>query len=105
MAGSTKKARSELRLLREIGWFFLANATCYFCRHSLLPKGEHPTFGHRRHKALSIKLTFHHLNGDRNDNRPYMNVVPCHRLCHIRYHANKRKEELEREEAHESSSK
>lgn len=99
--------KSELQMLREIAYFFLLfngrgtldiptdDYICMFCNKLLIPDDDTMTFGHRRHPKFPVKLTVHHLDEDRGNNRKY-NLALVHTSCHKRYHAERnarRKEE------------
>jgi hypothetical protein len=83
--------KAEFQMLREVAWFFLPVTPCYFCKLPLInepPEGS--TFGHRRHPSIEGKITFHHEDRNRNNNKRF-NLKPCHSDCHRAYHANLRR--------------
>lgn len=82
-------------MLREIGWFFVKTNLCHFCQQPLTER-HGLTFGHRRHGPVTDRVVFHHKNKDRSDNRPWLNVVPAHPVCHRRFHAQERANESSR---------
>ena len=88
--------KAELQQLREVAWFYLHNKKCYFCQGYLIdsPKRlgspiEGLTFGHRHHTRFPQDITFHHIDENRDNNKPE-NVVPCHDSCHRSHHTRKR---------------
>jgi len=85
MRSSTK---SELQMLRELAWYFLPQTRCDLCNRLIIlaiRKGG-LTFGHRRHPPITMKVTVHHINRNRQDNR-FENLALVHTICHRRYHA------------------
>lgn len=107
--------KSELQMLREVAWFYLHDKKCCFCNGYLIdsPKrlGSAPdglTFGHRHHQRFPQNITFHHLDENRDNNKPE-NIVPCHDSCHRSHHAVKRsalrKEIIRRYESQENTEK
>ena len=83
--------KAEFQMLREVAWFFLPITPCYFCHQPLInepPQGS--TFGHRCHPAIEDKITFHHEDRNRNNNKRD-NLKPAHTSCHRAYHANDRR--------------
>lgn len=91
--------KAELQMLRELAWLVFGledgNATitiprqCCFCGFSLLRASPPPTFGHRRHTSPPLDLTWHHQDGNR-ENNSRANLLPCHDSCHRSYHAQLR---------------
>lgn len=84
-----RATKSELQMLREIGWLLLPTLPCYFCHKALVNRIQ-MTFGHRRHPPITVKLTVHHEDRDR-DNNSDVNLHLCHSKCHRDYHANLRR--------------
>ena len=89
---------AEKQMLRELAWFLLPQISCFFCRLSLAGGAAARqffdglfTFGHRRHSMVLVKITVHHLDEDRNNNKPG-NLVLAHSKCHREYHNKKRME-------------
>lgn len=83
--------KAEFQMLREVAWFFLPMTPCFFCHKPLInepPEGS--TFGHRRHPSIEGKITFHHKDRNRNNNKRE-NLAPAHSDCHRQYHANLRR--------------
>jgi hypothetical protein len=76
---------AELQMLREFAWFYLPRLTCYFCQKPLSILGLGMSFGHRRHPKVKVKITLHHIDGDRKNNS-YANLTWAHSACHKRYH-------------------
>jgi hypothetical protein len=78
----------ELQLLRELAHYVLPQLNCCFCSQPLMSRTEAESqgFGHRRHKALKLKITFHHLDENRSNNSITENIRPSHPLCHRRHH-------------------
>jgi len=104
--------KAELQMLREIAWFYLHDKKCYFCNGYLIdsPKRiglpiEGLTFGHRHHQRFPQDITLHHIDENRENNKPD-NVVLCHDSCHRSHHAVKRsalrKEIIKRYESQEN---
>jgi len=88
MRPSTK---AEFQLLREVAWFFLPITKCYFCPLMLINEPvQGSTFGHRRHPTIEDKITVHHLDRNRNNNKRD-NLAWAHSECHRAYHANLRR--------------
>jgi hypothetical protein len=86
-----RATKAEFQMLREIAWFYLPITPCYFCKNMLIhepPEGS--TFGHRRHPSIDGKITFHHKDHNRNNNKRE-NLAPSHSSCHRQYHANLRR--------------
>ncbi len=81
--------KSELQMLREMGWHFLSLNLCYFCKRPLTSLPPDMTFGHKRHPRVSADLTIHHIDENRENNSPE-NRAPCHDSCHRSFHAKKR---------------
>ena len=88
--------KSELQMLREVAWYFLHNKACYFCqcylidspkRMGVLPEGL--TFGHRHHQRFPQDITLHHIDENRENNKPE-NLAWCHDSCHRSHHTRKR---------------
>jgi hypothetical protein len=90
--------KAELQQAREILRFLLRGHLCFFCREHLIFVSNRESFGHRRHSAIVEKLTIHHINEDREDNRRE-NLVLCHSSCHRSYHVKKRIKERADENA------
>jgi len=104
--------KSELQMLREVAWFFLHNRVCYFCQCYLIdsPKRmgvlvEGLTFGHRHHQRFPQDITLHHIDENRENNKPE-NLAWCHDSCHRSHHTRKRsalrKEIIKRYESQEN---
>lgn len=103
--------KSELQMLRELAWLILPHLKCWFCKEPISAQGvgQNAKFGHRRHTRVAVNLTWHHLNEDRENNRFCIeslhyhynvvntNLVPCHPLCHRKYHNQKRRENAKQE--------
>jgi len=89
---------AEKQMLRELAWFLLPQLPCFFCNKPLagpLTRAEfdtgHITFGHRRHGRVGVKITIHHKDENRDNNKPE-NLTLCHRGCHEKYHKDKKSE-------------
>lgn len=81
----------ELRMLREVGWFFLSDKVCCFCGRPLISlEGFTLTFGHRRHMPIHALLTLHHEDEDRSNNDK-TNLSWAHTSCHKSHHMKQRK--------------
>jgi hypothetical protein len=88
--------KSELQMLREVAWFCLHDKKCYFCQCYLIdsPKRigvlvEGLTFGHRHHQRFPQDITLHHIDENRENNKPE-NLAWCHDSCHRSHHIRKR---------------
>jgi hypothetical protein len=94
-------------MLRELAWLVMPKLECHFCHKALIPEvNASVTFGHRRHTTISNKFSVHHFNKDRTDNHRGEPVVSgstglvwfngnlrlAHKLCHIQFHANERRQ-------------
>ena len=84
-----KGLATEIRMLREIAWFFLRNKKCVFCKKRFIPEDEavQIKFGHRKHPPLKIRVTAHHDDEDRENNTD-KNIKWAHRSCHKTHHLN-----------------
>jgi hypothetical protein len=90
--------KAELQMLRELAWLIFPAIACPFCHKPLLVRHLDMTYGHRRHPPVTTKLTVHHRDHNRENNNPGLivgggNLAPCHRQCHINYHANLRRKD------------
>ena len=88
--------KAELQMLREAAWLIFPNLTCRFCNRSLFHRPNDMTFGHRRHQPVTMKLTVHHEDHNRENNNPGIipnggNLRLVHSSCHRQYHANLRR--------------
>lgn len=85
-----RSTKAELRMLREMIWYFGIKIKCFFCKEPLLSmKKRKAQFGARDHPPVKEKLAIHHEDEDRENNDP-SNLKPCHSTCHKRHHAKKR---------------
>jgi hypothetical protein len=82
--------KSELQMLREVGWLILSQNTCFFCHRKLLERPPSMTFGHRRHPPIEARITVHHDDKNRENNTD-ANLKFSHKLCHVAFHANERR--------------
>lgn len=107
-----KGTKSELQMLREVGWLVLAHLKCRFCKNHLLERPANMTFGHRRHPPITVKLSVHHIKHDRDKNKTTAifaeeiqgDVTLVHKSCHERFHANlRRTSESELDESPQSN--
>lgn len=88
---------AELQMLRELAFWSLPQMRCCFCNKLfMLPIGL--TYGHRRHGKVHIKLAFHHMDNDR-ENNALENIGLCHSACHKKHHQQKRAEAKRLEES------
>lgn len=80
---------SEVRMLREIAWFFLRHRKCAICKQRFIPEDEAVLikFGHRKHPPIKIRVTVHHDDEDRENNTD-KNLKWVHRSCHKGHHLN-----------------
>lgn len=85
-----KGTKAELQMLREMAWAFLSQIKCCFCSLPLVQREPGMTFGHRRHPSVKVKLTVHHRDRNRENNKPD-NLGACHQACHIAHHAKERR--------------
>lgn len=92
-----RATKSELQMLREVGWFFLSITKCFFCKEILAKLPPDMTFGHRRHPPLKTEVTLHHVDEDRQNNSP-SNLAWAHTNCHRSYHAKQRAQRRKEEE-------
>ena len=86
--------KAELQQSRELLRFLLPLYNCHFCLRPLMKGDEEETFGHRRHSALGVRITIHHLDEDRNNNRREnlrLSHTSCHKAYHIRLNHERRK--------------
>lgn len=85
-----KKRESEIRLLREVAWWYFRHLCCFFCKKPFIePKlARNLKFGHRSHKPFKFKLTVHHEDEDRNNNTDD-NLKWGHSDCHKAHHIKK----------------
>ena len=81
-----KSTKSERQMLREIVWLWGSQHLCFFCNKPLLLREQGMTFGHRRHGPITAKLTVHHKDHNRENNKDE-NLALAHTICHKRYHA------------------
>jgi hypothetical protein len=80
--------KSELQMLRELVRYYAQGRVCYFCKRVLIDNCD-VTFGHRHHSPVVDRITLHHLDEDRENNRKE-NLIDCHTACHRSHHARKR---------------
>lgn len=83
--GMSARVRRELRDLREKVRFLLAGRRCCFCGE-LFVQGD-VQYGTADGPAYRLKLSLHHDNENRADNREEVNVKLAHRSCHKAHHA------------------
>lgn len=86
---------AEIRMLREIAWFFLRNRKCAICKQRFVPEDEAIglKFGHRKHPPLKIRVTAHHKDEDRENNVD-KNLDWVHRRCHKGHHLNQARKKV-----------
>lgn len=89
-----RSTKSELQMLREVSWLLCPRLMCEFCHRPLLVRPQGMTFGHRRHPSVSIKLSTHHRDRNRENNFDE-NLGLVHRKCHEAYHASQRERRSE----------
>jgi hypothetical protein len=75
---------AEKQMLREFFWLHAPDIKCRFCNEPLCAESANMTFGHRRHPKVSVKVTVHHEDEDRANNRR-SNLKDAHRACHQRH--------------------
>lgn len=82
-----KKLVQEIRMLRELAWWFFRDRKCYFCKKRFIEEklARSLKFGRRSHKPFKQKLTQHHRDEDRQHNEDD-NLKWCHQSCHKAYH-------------------
>lgn len=88
-----RTTKSELQMLREVGWLLLPQLACCFCGRPLSYRPLDMTFGHRRHGPVLVKLSVHHKDHVREHNSND-NLALAHKVCHIKYHARVNKGEI-----------
>lgn len=74
---------------REIAWFFLRNRKCSLCKERFINEeiAKSLKFGHRIHKPISVIVTVHHKDENRDHNED-KNLQWVHRSCHKGHHLN-----------------
>jgi hypothetical protein len=81
--------RQELRKLRELARYFLADVTCYFCDEPLIDTDDAHHHGDGEGSPFDVGITIHHRDGD-HSNGSRRNLAPAHRRCHKSYHLKER---------------
>lgn len=79
---------AELQQLREFFWFWGRLMRCYFCKKPLIDPKTVPinlSWGHRRHIAIRVKVSNHHIDENRSNNSDH-NMGWAHRACHKTHH-------------------
>lgn len=85
-----KSTRRELRKLRELVHFLLAERRCCFCRQLLVETPGHYAPGNGEGPPLDDAICVHHRDGDHHNNRR-ANTRLAHSTCHKRFHARQRR--------------